>query len=583
MPLPTTLYAATQSCFFLDVLTNKVVEQMEEADSKVFTVSEAEKRSWEANVYKIKELLEGSGVTDTFIVFEYFLPFGLQRIDCMLLGKDALERDNVILIELKQWSNQTVHCSTAAGNFRISPDSVSALTGGCWREVEHPSQQVRGYCGHLQNFVDVISKENWMLTGVAYCYNYSRNPQEGVATLFDPQFDKLQKDFRTYAKEDTSELMDKIQAALCNSKGADVFEKMLNSPIKASQKLLDALGGLFSDSFESKFSLLAEQIKARNSIFDSVRNQKNSAKKSIIVVQGGPGTGKTVIALHVLVAAAKHHYQVRYATKSASLIHAIHYQLADNPYAKKVIMGLNGFVPSGRESDLLDVLLIDEAHRIEEYYRQFDSFKEKHTQQIDLLLQATKVLVVFMDDKQVIRSSEVGSSKWMEACARRNHADIKFIQLQTQFRCAGADKYLEWLDQVIYNQPVTSHFSTTDYELRFFDSPQEMYDLLVEKQSRDNLTARLMAGFCWPWSEGLDNMGKPQKDVVIGDFAMPWETHRTLQRIPEGYVRWYEWAYRPEGMKQVGCIYTAQGFEFDYAGVVYCCDPGVKDYLKRFL
>lgn len=103
-------------------------------------------------------------IREKLFIREYFLPFGLQRIDCMLLGKDALKRDNVILIELKQWSNQTVHCSTAAGNFRISPDSVSALTGGCWREVEHPSQQVRGYCGHLQNFIDVISKENWVLT-----------------------------------------------------------------------------------------------------------------------------------------------------------------------------------------------------------------------------------------------------------------------------------------------------------------------------------------------------------------------------------------------------------------------------------
>ena len=79
---------------------------------------------------------------------------------------------------------------------------------------------------------------------------------------------------------------------------------------------------------------------------------------------------------------------------------------------------------------------------------------------------------------------------------------------------------------------------------------------------------RSTAGFCWPWSKTLDENGDLVKDVKIGDFAMPWETHDDIKKIPEGYVKWYEWAYKPEGVKQVGCIYTAQGFEFDYIGVI---------------
>jgi DUF2075 family protein len=58
------------------------------------------------------------------------------------------------------------------------------------------------------------------------------------------------------------------------------------------------------------------------------------------------------------------------------------------------------------------------------------------------------------------------------------------------------------------------------------------------------------------------------KDVRVGDFEMPWETPDEISRIPAGYVRWYQWAFRSEGFKQVGCIYTAQGFEFDYIGVI---------------
>ena len=66
----------------------------------------------------------------------------------------------------------------------------------------------------------------------------------------------------------------------------------------------------------------------------------------------------------------------------------------------------------------------------------------------------------------------------------------------------------------------------------------------------------------------MSSDGQFINDIVIGNFAMPWETHDKIERIPEGYVRWYEWAYKPEGIKQVGCIYTAQGFEFDYIGVI---------------
>jgi DUF2075 family protein len=78
----------------------------------------------------------------------------------------------------------------------------------------------------------------------------------------------------------------------------------------------------------------------------------------------------------------------------------------------------------------------------------------------------------------------------------------------------------------------------------------------------------MAAGFCWPWSSHLGPDGDLVKDVKIGNFAMPWETKDTITHVPKGYVKWYEWAYKPEGIKQVGCIYTAQGFEFDYIGVI---------------
>lgn len=569
------LYKATQDLFFQDVSNDCIVDKMKkEANNQGILPSQSELLSWRANAPKIKELLTMSNVKDAFIVFEYLLPRRLQRIDCMIFGKDYSNRDNVVHIELKQWSNNTVLSTSTAGNFSVQDNySVSALTGGCFQTVVHPSQQVRGYNGYLTHFVEVISSGRLSLTGVAYCYNYLRNAEP--STLYSDQFKKLQSEFRTYAQDEVKELAEKLHGILCNGDGERIYNKMINSPIRESQKLLDSISGMFEGSSESKFNLLDEQIAAKNVIYDKIRQLKGSSKKSIIVVHGGPGTGKTVIALDILSTLAKSQYQVHYATKSASLIHAIHHKLSNHADAKTIITGLNELNPLRCAPNDLDVLLIDEAHRIEEYY--YNGYgtnrrKVSDTPQIDLLLRSTKVLVAFIDDKQAIRSAETGSTHMIEECAHRCNAEIIHIHLNTQFRCNGSDNYLDWLDQVLYNKPITSHFTKEDYDLKFFDSPKDVYDMLSEKQFKEHASARLMAGFCWPWSNHLDNNGAPINDVQIGDFAMPWETHRDFQNAPDGYVKWYEWAYRPEGFKQIGCIYTAQGFEFDYAGVILGMD-----------
>lgn len=151
--------------------------------------------------------------------------------------------------------------------------------------------------------------------------------------------------------------------------------------------------------------------------------------------------------------------------------------------------------------------------------------------------------------------------------------------MKSQFRCNGSDNYLDWLEQVLYNEPIKAKFSKGEYDFRIFDDPQELYNEIKRIDSTEGKTARLTAGFCWPWSDSLDVNGNLVKDVQIGEFAMPWETKDSIPRIPDGYVKWYEWAYKPEGIKQVGCIYTAQGFEFDYIGVII--GPDMFYNLKR--
>jgi DUF2075 family protein len=223
------------------------------------------------------------------------------------------------------------------------------------------------------------------------------------------------------------------------------------------------------------------------------------------------------------------------------------------------------------EENKLDVLLIDEDNRISKNANlQYDKKEQRTTlSQIETIIRASKITVFFIDDKQAVRSQEIGNSAYIKECAIKFDANFEEIELKSQFRCNGSDNYLDWLEQILYNEDIIkASFTKEEYDFKIFDSPNDLYNAILEKNSKENTTARLTAGFCWPWSKTLDSDGNLQKDVKIGDFAMPWETNDKITRIPNGYVKWYEWAYKPEGIKQVGCIYTAQGFEFDYVGVI---------------
>ena len=207
--------------------------------------------------------------------------------------------------------------------------------------------------------------------------------------------------------------------------------------------------------------------------------------------------------------------------------------------------------------------------------------KRTNMPQVETLIRASKVAVFFIDDKQAIRGVEIGSSDLIREYAKKYNAKIEEVRLKSQFRCNGSDNYLDWLEELLYNQRATAIFEKEEFDFKIFDTPNDLYGAILEKNSSPQMTARLCAGFCWPWSSDLDKNGNLVKDVHIGDFAMPWETKDTIKKIPEGYVKWYEWAYKPEGIKQVGCIYTAQGFEFDYIGVIVGPDLYYNNYTGR--
>lgn len=566
------IYSAEQQDFIRDVDTNLFIEKMTYgAHLCGIPVQRPELQSWESNSSKIISLLRLGGVSGVYVTFECMVPYSRKRIDCMIYGTDANHRENVLHIELKQWGNDGVRANEDWGNLDVRDDedenTVVAFTGGAYRTVAHPSQQVKQYNDYLTGFVEVLSTHQVDISGVAYCYNYSRTGTPNV--LFSSEFDAIQKRFKTYSREEVQELAAVIGQALGAGDGFSVFNKVSASRILPSKKLLESAAEMVHAGNAEFFSLLGEQIVAKNTILSAIRQLRS--RKSVVIVKGGPGTGKTVIALHVLAELAHDgsHLNIRYATKSKPLLEGVKYKLPRGSRAKDLFSNLAQFIPANIPENALDLLIVDEAHRIgaTPNNRYTTSDKKTDLSQVDAIVRSAKVCVFFIDDKQAIRSQDVGSTEMIRESARKYGAQIREVELWSQFRCNGSDNYLTWLEQVLYNRKVSARFASGEFDFRVMDSPEALYAAVVGKNQGDQ-TARLTAGFCWPWSGELDANGELVRDVRIGSFAMPWETKDSINPIPRGYVKWYEWAYKPEGIKQVGCIYTAQGFEFDYVGVI---------------
>ena len=580
------LYQAPQAQFINDVERNYVSQKMRHtAEQSGIHSAENEIASWENNAPHIARLLTQCGAKDSYVTFEFLVPFSRKRIDCMIYGKGVDDSENVIHIELKQWGNKSVGVADSDGNFTADevanrqPDdvifNVEAFTGHANRIVAHPSQQVKGYQGYLSNFIEVFSNQEVSLTGLAYCYNYTKNDATKPSFLYDRKYATLLSQYPTYAKDQFDELTEKLTGLLKNGEGLSIFNKVIDSPIRPSKKLLNEVKTMVENGETSAFALIDDQLVARNMILDKIRPYLNNGKyeKSVIIVNGGPGTGKTVIALHILAELAKQTnngqgLNVQYATKSASLLGGVKSKV--RPSTRILFQNVTSYVPAVTDENAVDVLLIDEAHRIGRTSNNQYTPASRRTDlsQIDTIIRATKICVFFIDEKQAIRGAEIGNTKMIREAAAKFGAKVEECTLTSQFRCNGSDNYMDWIEQVLYNRPVTSKFDLSDFNLQILDSPQEIYDRIVEEDKVPGQTARIMAGFCWKWSDTLDVNGDLIKDVEIGDFKMPWETHRNITKTPKGYVKWFEWAYKPEGIKQVGCIYTAQGFEFDYAGVI---------------
>jgi Mrp family chromosome partitioning ATPase len=514
----------------------------------------SELRSWRNSLQAVALHLNYARLLDNGIILEMQLPLSSARLDCLLTGRDDQGRDQAVIVELKQWET--------AKSSEIDECVVTFLAGRD-RDEPHPSVQVRNYETYLSDMHEAFYSPPMPvgLSSCSYLHNFTHDP---ASTLYDSKFATVLAHHPLFAKNQAEELSEYLRRRLAGSGGVDVLQRVIQSKYRPSKKLLDHVAGVIKGKTE--YTLLDEQIVAFNKVVHYAKIGFHDAQKAVIIISGGPGTGKSLIAVNVMAALAEMGLNTQHATGSKAFTENL--RKAVGGRASAIFKYFNSY--SGAERGAIDVLICDEAHRIRKTSNSRFTAKEARStrDQVDEIIDAAKVSVFLIDDKQVVRPDEIGSSEMIRQASAKFGARLIEERLQTQFRCAGSEAFVNWVDGwlEIGDSPQTVFESTDLFEFKIVDTPESLDSLILAKIAA-GFTARLAAGFCWPWSAPNAD-GSLVDDVAIGDFRRPWNAKPDAGKLAIGIPQSSFWASDPNGADQIGCIYTAQGFEFDYVGVI---------------
>lgn len=537
------VYQATKSAFLEDAHTRDIEEVILAAHRKRtgHSVGAAEVRSWKESLQCMAKVLSDDDIpADSGVAIEYGIPQSAKRIDFILTGRDERDRSHVVIVELKQWSSARRTEKDAVVRTRFAKGES---------EVTHPSYQAWSYAALLEGFNEAVYDGDMTLRPCAYLHNYVsdnvinhafyRHHMERAPLFLKGEAERLK-------------LRDFIKRFVKFGDDKDLIYQIDNGRIRPSKMLADSLVRMIKGNEE--FVLVDDQkIVYQNAI--EVALKSSESKNQVMIVEGGPGTGKSVVAVSLLVELTKLGKVCRYVSKNAAP-RSVYESKLTGVLRKTEISNL--FSGSGAftevEDNCFDVLIVDEAHRLNEKSGLYGNLGDN---QIKELISAAKCTIFFVDDDQRVTFKDVGERWLLEKWATGLGAETTNMELSSQFRCNGSDGYLAWLDNTLdLRSTANETLDLTEFDFRVLSSPQELHELITEENKIKN-RARVVAGYCWKWVSKKDSK---QYDIMMPEFGY----RRRWNLSKDGSL----WIIAPKSVEEVGCIHTCQGLEVDYIGVI---------------
>jgi DUF2075 family protein len=546
------VYSATRAEFTADVYGNEIEAKVLAAFQERLghTTAQNEIEAWKNSMRYMNDVLLMSEIPDDAgVAIEYRIPLTSKRVDFILTGENERRNATAVIVELKQWSDVEATDKDAV---------VITLIGRAKREVLHPSYQAWTYASLIKDFNETVQADGIELAPCAYLHNC----ESGQAIKADFYAEHIRK-APAFIRSDVEALRDFLRRYIRHGDGSSILYRIDQGRLKPSKSLVDHLVSLLKGNRE--FELIDDQKIVYETALGLVGHARNG-RKQVLIVEGGPGTGKSVVAINLLVELTRRELVAHYVTRNAAPRHVYEAALAGTFTKTRIanlFHGSGAYTASPRNS--MDALVVDEAHRLNEKSGLYQHLGEN---QIKEIIETARASIFFIDEDQRVTLKDIGEKAEIRRWAERCGADIHEMALESQFRCNGSDGYLAWIDSVLQiRETANETLEDIDYDFRVCESPNELRDLIFEKNLEAN-KARLVAGYCWDW-KGKKN---PEiRDVVIPQhgFAMRWNLDK------DGPL----WLRKPNSVNEVGCIHTCQGLELDYIGVVIGADLVVRDGL----
>lgn len=512
---------------------------------------EAEFRSWVNSLeYMYKVLNDDDIPEESGIAIEYNLPNTAKRVDFLISGYDSKQLPNVVIIELKQWEK--------LNKVEGLDGLVETFTGGANRRVVHPSYQAWSYAEMIKDYNEYAQIADIKLWPCAYLHNYLREED-------DPLDDEIYKDYLNdapaFTKGDVRKLRAYIKEVVKEGDNNEILYEIDNGRIKPSKSLQDAIVGMLESNPE--FNLIDDQKVVFERIMELSRKCENDGRKRVLIARGGPGTGKTVIAINLLARLTQEGVFAQYCSKNSAprLVYAKKLKgHRTKSSIDNMFKGSGSYVDAPK--DAVGAILADEAHRLNE---KSGLYGNQGVNQIHEIIRTARLSVFFIDESQRVTVKDIGSVDEIKHWATFNNAEVFEDELSSQFRCNGSDGYLAWLDDVLeIRETANYNLEAPNYEFMVFDSPEEMRNRVVERNQSSN-KARILAGYCWNWPKA-GRSDTNTHEIKIGDFEISWN-------LDGGE----SFAISPTSINEAGCIHTTQGLEFEYVGVIIGDDLRYED------
>ncbi|NTU73783.1 DUF2075 domain-containing protein [Candidatus Roizmanbacteria bacterium] len=542
------VYSSTKSNFVKDVMTNQIEKTILTSFVRELghSTGKQEIASWRNSMLYMNNIVSDPEIPDDAgIAIEYKIPQTSKRIDFILTGTNDKDIKTAILIELKQWSEAEVSDMDGV---------VTTFVGGRKREVSHPSYQVWSYATLLEDYNANVQDQSISLVPCAYLHNYE--PDDVIRNTFYKEYtDKAP----VFLRPDALKLQAFIKKFVKHGDNGEMLYIIEHGKIRPSKALADSLSSMLQGNQE--FTLIDDQKLVYETAL-KLAKKSTETNKNVLIVEGGPGTGKSVVAINLLTELTKRGDVTQYVTKNSAPREVYQIKLTGK-FTKTRIANL--FSSSGSFYNVgpntFDSLIVDEAHRLNKKSGLFSHLGEN---QVKELIEAAKLSIFFIDEDQRVTLKDIGEKSEIIRWAENIGAKVTSLELGSQFRCNGSDGYLAWIDDILQIKSTANEsLEGIDFDFQAMDSPRNIHDLIIQKNAIAN-KARMLAGYCWNW---ISKKNSNLKDIVVGDYSATWNLSQHGQA----------WIIHPESVNEVGCIHTCQGLELDYVGVLIGPDMVVRD------